>query len=97
MVKKRTKSYIHPNIIVPSVPFCELGKTAQEIIMELAKKLVEKTPEILHGQNNVEAVIELLNNGILRIIDDRVNKSYGFLLFDFDKGKYVPLCLPIIH
>ena len=97
MSKKGTKSYTHPNIKKPSVPFCDLGKVEQNIIRTLAKALIEKTPGVLHKGTTVEAAIELLNKGILRIIEDGVNKSYSFLLFDFDKGKYVPLCLPIIH
>ena len=97
MGKKRDKSYTHPNIIVPSIPFCGLDKEAQRIVRGLAKILVEKTPGILHGENTVEAAIELLDRGLLRIFEDRENKKIGFLFFDFDKGKYSPLRLPFIH
>lgn len=97
MSKKRSKSYKHPNIILPSVPFCDLDKEAQRIIRGLAKQLIEKTPGVQDKAKTVKSAIELLDRGILRIFQDRADKSYGFLIFDFDKEKYTPLCLPFIH
>lgn len=91
------ESPLHPNIVKPTIKFCDLEDEQQALITALAKTLAEQIPAGMPEEEQLKATIELFEKGILRIVSIEETQEFSFQLFDFDKGEYIPIKPPTKH